>query len=204
RALLDRVHVVERRRSADDLRAEGLRGHRRAGRVQVPEGFYIVNHDLLSDRARGTRLLLGQLWRTHCDLIIVDEAHHDARWNRPAYIFAPDADLSNYDQPIVDGKFRHILALTATPFELTPQQKVNLLALIRADLSEVEVIEKGLDLYVRVLDQFCALRQRSPDDPLRAGAVQRLRCLRDEAALASGKQEQGLQKLLRKYVIRNT
>jgi superfamily II DNA or RNA helicase len=203
RALLDRVHVVERRRSADDLRAEGMRGHRHDGRLQVPEGLYIVNHDLLGDRARGTRLLLGQLWRTRWDLIIVDEAHHYARWNRPAYIFAPDGDLRNYDQGIGDGQFRHILALTATPFELTPQQMVNLLALVRADPSDLEVIEKGLDLYVRHLDQFFALRQRSACDPLRAGAVQRLRCLRDEDALASGEKGQGLQKLLRKYVIRN-
>jgi superfamily II DNA or RNA helicase len=204
RALLDRVHVVERRRSADELRAGGVRGHRHGGRLQVPEGRYIVNHDLLSDRTRGTRLLLGQLWRTHWDLIIVDEAHHYARWNRPAYIFAPDGNLRNYEQGIGDGKFGHILALTATPFELTPQQMVNLLALVRADPSDLEVIEKGLDLYVRHLDRFFALRQRSPGDPLRAGAVQRLRCLRDEDALASGEQGRGLQSLLRKYIIRNT
>jgi hypothetical protein len=203
-ALLDRVHVVERRWSADELRAGGLRGHRLDGRLQVPEGLYIVNHDLLSERTRSSRLLLGQLWRTHWDLIIIDEAHHYARWNRPAYIFAPDGDLRNYDQGIGDGQFRNILALTATPFELTPQQMVNLLALVRADLSDLEVIAKGLDLYVRHLDQFFALRQRSPGDPLRVGAVQRLRCLRDEDALAMGKQGQGLQRILRKYVIRNT
>lgn len=204
RTLLDRVHVVERRRTADDLRAELLRGYRHDGRVQVPEGLYIVNHDLLSDRARGSRLLLGQLWRTHWDLIIIDEAHHYARMNKPVEIFAPDRNLRNYEQGIGDGKFGHILALTAMPFELTPQQMVNLLALVRADPSDLEVIEKGLDLYVRHLDQFFALRQRSRGDPLRVGAVQRLRFLRDEDALGSGKQGQGLQKLLRKYVIRNT
>lgn len=204
RALLERVHVIERRWSADELRAGGVRGHRLGGRLQVPEGLYIVNHDLLSERVRGTRLLLGQLWRTHWDLIIVDEAHHYARRNRPAHIFAPDGDLRSYEQGIGDGKFGNILALTATPFELTPQQMVNLLALVRADLVDLEVIEKGLELYVRHLDQFFALRQRSPVDPLRAGAVQRLRCLRDEDALASGNHGQGLQKLLRKYIIRNT
>jgi SNF2 family DNA or RNA helicase len=204
RALLDRVHVVERRGSADELRAGGLRGHRLDGRLQVPEGLYIVNHDLLSDRARGTRLLLGQLWRTHWDLIIVDEAHHYARRNRPASIFAPDGHLRNYDQGIGDGQFRHILALTATPFELDPNELVNLLALVRADLADLDTLEKGLSLYKEHLNRFYEARQRSPGDPLRAGAVQRLQCLRDEDALASGRQGHGLQKLLRKYVIRNT
>jgi hypothetical protein len=94
--------------------------------------------------------------------------------------------------------------LTATPFELTPQEMVNLLALVRADPSELEDIERGLELYVDHLARFFALRQRSPDDPLRAGAVQHLHRLRDEDALGSGRQGQGLQGLLRRYVIRNT
>jgi hypothetical protein len=94
RDLLDRVHVVERRWSADELRSSGLRGQRRDGHIQVPEGLYIVNHDLMSERARATRRpFLTQLWNTQWDLIIVDEAHHYARWNRPAYIFAPDGNL---------------------------------------------------------------------------------------------------------------
>ena len=37
----------------------------------------------------------------------------------------------------------------------------------------LQVIETGLDLFVRHLDQFFALRQRSADDPLRAAAVRR-------------------------------
>jgi len=203
--LLNRVHVVERRRSADELRSAGLRGHRRDGHVQVPGGLYIVNHDLMSERARATpRPLLTQLWNTQWDLIIVDEAHHYARWNQPAYLFAPDGDFRNYDQGIGGGKFRHILALTATPFELTPKEMVNLLALVRADRSDLDEIEKGLELYVHHLDRFFALRQRSPDDPLRAGAVKHLQRLRDEDALGTGRQEHGLQALLRNYLIRNT
>jgi hypothetical protein len=203
--LLERVHRVERRKSADDLRSSGVRGHRRDGHIQVQPGIYIVNHDLMSERARATRRpFLTQLWNTQWDLIIVDEAHHYARWNRPAYIFAPDGDFRNYDQGIAGGNFRHILALTATPFELTPQEMVNLLALVRADPSELADIENGLDLYVSHLDRFFALRQRSPDDPLRAGAVQHLRRLRDEDALGTGRSGLGLQALLRNYLIRNT
>src|SRR5258708_681556 len=81
-------HAVERRWSADELRSAGLRGRRRDGHIQVPNGLYIVNHDLMSEKARATRRpLLTQLWNTQWDLIIVDEAHHYARWNRPAYLF---------------------------------------------------------------------------------------------------------------------
>lgn len=205
RELLEHVHVVERRWSADELRSSGLRGERRDRHIQVPGGLYIVNHDLMSERSRATRRpFLTQLWNTQWDLVVVDEAHHYARWNRPAYIFAPDGDFRNYDQGIAGGKFRHILALTATPFELTPKEMVNLLALVRADPSELADIEKGLDLYVSYLDRFFALRQRSPNDPLRAGAVQHLQKLRDEDALGAGRLERGLQVLLKKYLIRNT
>jgi SNF2 family DNA or RNA helicase len=203
--LLDHVRVVKHRLSADELRSGGLRGFRRDGRNQVPAGLYIVNQDLMSEKARATRRpLLTQLWNTQWDLIIVDEAHHYARWNRPARIFAPDGNLRNYNQGIADGNFRHILALTATPFELTPQEMVNLLAIVRADPSELEDIEKGLEVYVKHLDRFFALRQRSPEDPLRAGAVQHLRQLRDVDALGTGSEREGLQELLRRYVIRNT
>lgn len=205
RELLKHVHVVERRWSADELRSAGLRGRRRGGHVEVPDGLYIVNHDLMSETARATRRpFLTQLWNTQWDLVIVDEAHHYARWNRPAHIFAPDGDLRNYSQGIAGGKFRHILALTATPFELTPQEMVNLLAVVRADPSDLKDIEKGLELYVSCLDRFFALRQRSPDDPLRTEAVQNLQQLRDVDALGTGGERGGLQALLRRYLIRNT
>ena len=198
------VHVVRHRSTADKLRAEGLRGERRDGRIQVPPGLYIMNHDLMSERTRETRLLLGQLYRTRWDLIIVDEAHHYARWNRPALTFAPNRKFRDYEQGISDGKFRYILALTATPFELKPQEMVNLLALVRADHSDLNDIKKGLDLYVQHLDQFFKRRQRSPQDPFRAGTVQCLKRLRDEDLLDSGRQGAGLQALLRRYIIRNT
>lgn len=205
RKLLDHAHVIRHRLSADEVRSGGLRGRRRDGHIQVPSGLYIVNQDLMSEKARATRRpLLTQLWNTQWDLIIVDEAHHYARWNRPAHIFAPDGDFRNYNQGIAGGNFRHILALTATPFELAPTEMVNLLAIVRADQSALCDIEKGLDNYVKHLDRFFDLRQRSPHDPLRTAAVQHLRRLRDVDALESGSGCGGLQGLLRRCVIRNT
>lgn len=138
---------------------------------------------------------------THWDLVIVDEAHHYARWNQPTYLFAPDENFRNYEQGI---RFDRILALTATPFEMTPTEMVNLLALVRADPAELTDIEGGLGRYVAHLDRFFTLRQRSPDDPLRADVVRQLKRLRDEDALGTGRQGCGLQTLLRKYLIRNT
>ena len=116
------VHVIDRRYVADKLRNRGLRATRLHGANQVPAGLYVVNHDLLGETARENHTLLKQLYRTRWDLIIVDEAHHYAKGNRPMRLFAPDENLRNYAQGIGEGQFRKILALTATPFELTPHE----------------------------------------------------------------------------------
>ena len=199
RRLLGQVHVIGRRRSADEIRSV-----RSDGRLQAPKGIFVVNQDVLTPRNRESRFFLRRLYETEWDLVIVDEAHHYARWTKPAYIFAPDGDMTNYDQGISNGKFGKILALTATPFELTPNEMVQLLALVRADKLELNLIEKGLDVYVRQLDGFFSMRQRSESDPLRAKTVQRLKRLRDEDALGNDQTGIGLQALLRKYMIRNT
>ncbi|HEX8705814.1 MAG TPA: helicase-related protein, partial [Myxococcaceae bacterium] len=206
-SLLKAVRVVSHRESATALRQSGIRGTQEGGTIQVPSGIWVVNHDVLSERVRNgpvSRPLLRQLWNTRWDLIIVDEAHHYAHWNQPSYLFAPDGDMRNYDQGISGGTFRHLLALTATPFELTPRELVTLLALIRADSDELDQIDKGLELYVDQLDRFFGLRQRSPEDRLRRESVERLRRLREEEALDTGKKGAGLQALLRRYIIRNT
>jgi hypothetical protein len=83
--------------------------------------------------------------------------------------------------------------LTATPFELTPHEMVQLLALIRADKNDLELVRKALVLYVRQLDAFFALRQRSEGDQLRREVVRRLNQLRDEDALGDASQGIGLQ-----------
>ncbi len=191
--------TISRRACADDKMAM-----RDDGRLQARPGIYIVNQEVLTEHNRIHRPFLRRLFGTIWDLIIVDEAHHYARWTKPAYIFAPDGDMTNYAQGIGGGRFRWILALTATPFELTPREMVQLLALVRADKQDLDCIEKGLDLYVRGLNHFFSLRQRSESDPLRQGAVNHLRKLRVESALGSALPGHGLQTLLRRYLIRNT
>jgi hypothetical protein len=81
---------------------------------------------------------------------------------------------------------------------------VQLLALIRADKNDLELVREALVLYVRQLDAFFALRQRSEGDQLRREVVCRLNQLRDEDALGDASRGIGLQDLLRRYMIRNT
>lgn len=194
--LIDAPHIVSHRQSADEYRSI-----RDGGKLQAPHGLYIVNHRVLSEANRNSRFFLRRLYETAWDLVIVDEAHHYARWTQPAYIFAPNGNMFDYNQGI---SFRKILALTATPFELTAQEMVQLLALVRADRGDLETIKAGLDLYVQHLDAFFGLRERSVTDPLRQEAVRKLKQLRDDDALGQGTQNAGLQALLRRYLIRNT
>jgi len=201
--LFNRPHILTHRHNVDEKRAQGLRGRRRSGGIEVPPGLYLVNQDLVSPGSKNSRPLLKHIYNTRWDLIIFDEAHHYAKWNMPGYIFAPDEDPENYNQGISDGAFRHILALTATPFELNPREIVTLLQFIRADKEDVRRIEAGLDAYVQALERFFDLRHRSPNDPLRMAAVQTLERLRHEDALGEGRRGAGLQQLLRRYIIRN-
>jgi hypothetical protein len=197
--LIDPVRVVGRRASVAEHRSI-----RDGGQLQAPPGLYIVNQDVLTEANRSSRWFLKRLYETVWDLVIIDEAHHYARWTKPAYIFAPNRNMKDYEQGLSRGRFGKILALTATPFELTPQELVQLLALVRADNRDLQVIQRGLDLYVRQLDAFFGLRERSLDDPLRREAVRRLKGLRKDDALGDGVAGLGLQGLLRRYMIRNT
>jgi SNF2 family DNA or RNA helicase len=196
------IHCIDSRATARELRRAGVRGQALKGRHQVRPGLYIVNEKLLQEEKRGGSPLLRQIWRTRWDAIIVDEAHHYARGNRPARLFAPDGNLRNYDQ--VSLEFDRIIALTATPFELTPNELVNLFALVRAKPDLLDTIEQGLAKFVRALDQFFGLRQRTPSDPLRQQQVALLNHLRDDDALGGDGAGAGLQSLLRQLLIRNT
>lgn len=196
------VRCIDNRATARELRHAGVRGKRVDGRHQVPPGLYVVNEKLLQDEKRQSSTLLRQIWGTHWDVVVVDEAHHYARGNRPYLLFAPDGDIRNYTQQCLD--FDRIIALTATPFELTPHEMVNLLALVRADQIVLETIEAGLKNFVRALDRFFELRDRTPDDPLRQHQVTLLQRLRDEDSLNGGATNRGLQTLLRRFLIRNT
>ncbi len=196
------VHSVDSRATARDLRRAGLRGQLVKGRHQVRPGLYIVNERLLQEEKRKASPLLRQIWNTRWNAVIVDEAHHYARGNRPMFLFAPDGDLRNYAQEAL--RFDWIIALTATPFELAPNELVNLLALVRARHELLDLIDKGLGNFVRALDRFFDLRERTPSDPLRQQQVALLQRLRDEDALVGGAKDCGLQRLLRQFLIRNT
>ena len=196
------VRCIDKRATARALRRTGVRGQLVDGHHQAPPGFYIVNEKLLQEEKRKTSTLLGQIWRTHWDVVIVDEAHHYARGNRPMLLFAPDGNIRNYDQPSLE--FDKIIALTATPFELTPHELVNLLAFVKADHTILNNIEEGLKNFVKTLDRFFELRERSSLDPLRQHQVELLEHLRDKDALNSGVIDRGLQELLRQFLIRNT
>ena len=196
------VRCIDNRATARELRQKGVRGQRVDGHHQVPPGLYIVNEKLLQEDKRQASTLLRQIWGTHWDAVIVDEAHHYARGNRPMFLIAPDGNIRNYAQTSLD--FDRIIALTATPFELTPQELVNLLALVRADRDVLKTIEAGLKNFVRALDRFFDLRDRTSDDPLRQHQVSLLARLRDEDSLNSGATDRGLQALLRRFLIRNT
>ena len=197
--LIGSVHVVGHRASAEEHHSI-----RDGGKLQAAAGIYIVNHNVLTEANRNSRFFFRRLYETEWDLVIVDEAHHYAKWTQPAYIFAPNRDMTDYNQGLSGGRFGKILALTATPFELTPHEMVQLLALIRADKNDLEVVKKALVLYVRQLDTFFSLRQRNESDPLRREVVRRLNRLRDENALGDASRGIGLQEILRRYMIRNT
>jgi hypothetical protein len=196
------VRCIDNRATARELRHAGVRGQIVDGRHQVPRGLYIVNEKLLQEEKRQTSTLLRQIWNTRWNVVVVDEAHHYAHGNKPMQLFAPDGDLRNYDQPSLN--FDKIIALTATPFELAPLELVNLLALVRADHALLSDIQAGLQNFVRALDRFFELRERSPSDPLRQHQVGLLQRLRDDDALDSGATDRGMQALLRRFLIRNT
>lgn len=197
-----KVRCIDNRATARDLRNAGVRAQRIDGRHQMPPGMYIVNEKLLQKEKRNVSTLLRQIWNTSWDIVVVDEAHHYARGNKPILLFAPDGNIRNDNQSGL--AFKWILALTATPFELTPSELVNLLALIRANREVLDTLELGIRNFVKALDRFFEYRDRSPEDPLRQNQVAILERLRDRDALDSGADERGLESLLRRYLIRNT
>src|SRR5207247_9858060 len=72
------VHCVDSRATAREMRRAGVRGQTLDGRHQVRPGLYIVNEKLLQEEKRGASPLLRQIWRTHWDAVIEDDAHHYA------------------------------------------------------------------------------------------------------------------------------
>ncbi len=178
------------------------RGKRKDGHNQASEGIWLVNDNLLADvDRRGHSRLLRMLWRTKWDLVIADEAHHHGKKNACARVFTPD--LSFEAQDLARGlQFRRILLLTATPFELDPEQMVNLLRIIWADENDVELILQKLKRYEKVLKRFYAARNLPPPHDERRRLVDKLQGLRGVDG-ATKSEFPGLEVLLRKYLVRN-
>lgn len=186
-----------------------LRGTNEGGRRQVPEGLYLVNQHLLYDSTREKSELLRNLYRTDWDLIIVDEAHHYGKGNKCDRIF-------------VDLNYRHIMLLTATPFELDPSEMLNLLRIAEASERDLEQLGSTLKQYQQVLNRFYEIRMLPPNNERRIEIVKRLHQLRlginpfngSEKPMVSHSwlksfcprpqnQGDGLEGIMRRYIVRN-
>lgn len=179
-------------------------GTREAGKNQVPRGrVYLVKPLLLTGgRAGESSPLVRWLRRTDWDVVIVDEAHHFTNLGTErSRVFFPDQKPESRERGLV-GRF--LLALTATPFQLSTREMLNLLRIVRAAPEDVARLQDGLARYEAALDHFYARRRLPPGDEGRARCVQRLYELRTRDA--SGGQVPGtppLEQLLRRYMVRN-
>lgn len=194
---LDRVSAVN-----DMWRDYRLVGERRRGRIQTPPGLYLVNNRLLYDTRSCDLKPLKYIMRTDWDLVIVDEAHHYGRGNHCDGIFANRYRHIGRDVPDfgADGTLRYkkLLLLTATPFELQPDEMINLFRLIRVPNEELELLEESLTAYQRLLGQFHELRELPASNERRANVVKAL-----ERKRLGTSTEPGLEKLLRGSIVRN-
>ncbi len=180
------------------------RGVREAGKIQVPPGrIYLVKPLLLTGgRAGEASPMVRWLRRTDWDGVIVDEAHHfTGLHTERSRVFFPEQTSESRERGLA-GRFT--LALTATPFQLSTKELLNLLRIVRAPEEDVERLEDGLTRYEHALAQFYARRRLSPTDDGRKRWVDHLYKLRTQDA-SDGQLAgtPGLQPLLRRYLIRN-
>ncbi len=111
RAVAETFHdVVVLRRMSDLVKAGG---EFRYGRRVMPAGLYIVNSNVL--RKAGKRI--ERLRHTSWDVVIVDEAHHIAE---------ELSDILGFEN--WHSRKTALLLLTATPFQMSPQEMKGLLA----------------------------------------------------------------------------
>jgi SNF2 family DNA or RNA helicase len=204
---IERMVMIENLNRAERMwwgkDGEYFKGVREDGKIQVPDGLYLVNHQLLYDSKRHRSKPLKYLYRTNWDLVIVDETHHYGKGNKCDSIFATRYQgLGRGGRPDfgVEGtlSYRHILLLTATPFELEPSEMLNLLRIARAQEGDLERLSGLLGQYQRALNMFYDLRALPPDNPRRQAAVEQLRQLR-----LGPNGVDGLEALMRRYIVRN-
>jgi superfamily II DNA or RNA helicase len=197
--MIENLHRAERMWWGKD--GEFFQGVREDHKIQVPDGLYLVNHQLLYDSKRYRSKPLKYLHRSNWDLVIVDEAHHYGKGNKCDSIFAtPYQGLGRGEQPDFGAEdtllsYRHILLLTATPFELEPGEMLNLLRIARAEKDDLDQLSDLLRQYQRALNLFYDLRALPPSNLRRQAVVEHLRGLRQGG--------DGLEALMRRYVVRN-
>jgi len=188
---LRKVHQINARHAGP------TRGTNEDGR-QVQPGVYIANANLLHDdhdaRASAT---VKYLRKTKWDLVIVDEAHrYTNAGNKRGQLFFPDGDVQRRDEGL---RARFVLALTATPFQLSIRELLNLFRIVAAPEADVERLGTGLTQFERGLESFYSKRALPPEHEARARAVSQLAKLRLENCGAG----EGLEPLMRRYMARN-
>lgn len=99
-------------RGRSDL--EKKKGEQRYGRNVLPPGLYVTNSNLLFLDGKKA----AQICRTPWDTVIIDEAHH----------IADRLPKSERGRELLARSKTRTLLLTATPFQLTPQEMKGLIA----------------------------------------------------------------------------
>ena len=205
---IDRLFTIENVHRANKMwwgsrDASPFQGVRTRGRIQVPKGLYLVNSQLLYASRRDKAKPLKYLMNTDWDLVIADEAHHFGKGNDCDSIFANRYwALGRDGRPDFGAegtlRYRYILLLTATPFELDPREMLNLLRIVRADEGDIGRLGESLKKYQEGLNTFYDLRALPPSNERRRGVVEHLRQLRLGLDGADG-----LEGIMRRYVTRN-
>ncbi len=176
---------------------------RESGRHQLPPGrIYITKPVFLAGDVDGATKFIKALKSTEWDVIIVDEAHNLARLhNKRGEVFFPDGTKESRARGLA-GRF--ILALTATPFQLTTSEMLNLLRIVLAPEADIEMLEAALPRFEGVLNAFYSRRDFDPEDERRKRWVDRLEAIRTKDATEGGTTDApGLEDLLRRHMIRN-
>jgi superfamily II DNA or RNA helicase len=156
-------------------------GRLRYGHVVLPRGLYVVNSNLLYREGKK----VTQIHKTPWDAIIVDEAHHVG------------SDLLHLPpHTLLARKNTKTLLLTATPFQLSPQDMKGLLAATFGGYGQPKswktALQEANDLYFS--EEFRSYR---------SAILSYFRNGSREDALAAAKLRSPVSELLRPRVIRN-
>lgn len=197
RQMLERVEKLEHRSDGDK------RGVNENGKRQVPGGrVYIAKPRLLVAGDEDATRYVTYLRSTDWDLIIVDEAHNFTNLStQRARAFFPDGNPQSRDLGL---SARYVLALTATPFQLSTNELLHLLRIVHADATDLDALADALPRYERALESFYARRHLPPEADARRRCVEALARLRlVDACDGRRPGTPGLEPLLRRYLLRN-